>query len=159
MLFILPVARTTYRSKLRDAGQTLAMAGLLLMLAAIPGYIVLETWAGEQAMKRAWTIAGPPCPVVERPAWRVVGSKPPKAFAYGGIGFARHFGHASCVAWREGGAFNSGLVRVCQFNAPGAVTVAANGRTVSYQPGVAKRATVSVRAGRPACVMGGWFTS
>lgn len=158
-MIVLPVARGAFRSRLRDAGQTAAMVGLLLMLAAIPAYIVLEAWAGEQAMKRAWTITGPPCPVVERPAWRVVGSKPPKAFDYGGVGFARHFGHASCVAWREGPLFDTEVTRVCQFNAPGAVTVATEGATVSYQPGVANRATVSVRRGQPTCVMGGWFTT
>ena len=143
--------------RLRDASQTLALIGMLTMLATIPGLVIYQTWAGQQAMKRAWTVAGPPCPVVDRPLRSVVGSRPPKAFAYGGIGFARQFGHASCVAWREGGPFRSEIFRVCQFNAPGAVTVALGDRTVSYQPGVSKAATVSIRRGQPSCVQGGWF--
>lgn len=157
-MLVLPIARVGYRSGRRDRLQTLALGGLLLMLLSIPAYIVLETLLGEQAMRRAWTITGPPCPVVKRPDWIVVGSKPPKAFAYGGIGFARHFGHASCVSWREGGMFDPDIFRVCQFNAPGAVTVAVGGRTTTYQPGVGHRATVSIRRGQPSCAMGGWFT-
>jgi len=157
-MMVLPVARTNYRSRWRDGMQSLGLAGLLLILMAIPAYIVIETWMGEQAMQKAWTITGPPCPVVARPAWIVVGSKPPKAFEYGGIGFARQFGHVSCVAWREGGMFDPDIYRVCQFNAPGAVTVAVGGQTISYQPGTARRATVSIRRGQPSCVMGGWFT-
>ena len=156
-MLVLPIARTAYRSRWRDGVQSLGLAGLLLMLMAIPAYIVIETWIGEQAMQKAWT-TGPPCPVVARPAWIVVGSKPPKAFEYGGIGFARHFGHVSCVGWREGGMFDPDVYRVCQFNAPGAVTVAFGRQTISYQPGVGRRATVSVRRGQPSCVMGGWFT-
>ena len=157
-MMVLPVARAAYRSPWRDGVQSLGLAGLLLSLMAIPAYIVIETWLGERAMQKAWTITGPPCPVVARPAWIVVGSKPPKAFEYGGIGFARHFGHVSCVAWREGEVFDSEIYRVCQFNAPGAVTVALRGQTISYQPGVGRRATVSIRKGQPSCVMGGWFT-
>lgn len=157
-MIILPIARTTYRSRWRDGVQSLGLAGMLLSLMAIPAYIVIETWMGEQAMQKAWTITGPPCPVVKRPDWIVVGSKPPKAFEYGGIGFARHFGHVSCVAWRENGMFDPDIYRVCQFNAPGAVTVASGGRTISYQPGFGRRATVSIRRGQPSCVMGGWFT-
>lgn len=157
-MLVLPVTRVAYRSRWRDGLQTLGLAGLLLGLLAIPAYVVLETWLGEQAMQRAWTITGPPCPVVGRPAWIVVGSKPPKAFEYGGVGFARYHGHASCVAWREGGLFDPDVYRVCQFNAPAAVTVAVGGKTISYQPGFGHRATVSIRRGQPSCVMGGWFT-
>lgn len=83
--------------------------------------------------------------------------KPPKAFEYGGVGFARHFGHVSCVAWREGGPFRQDIRRVCQFNAPGEVTVALAGRTISYQPGVAQPVTVTIAHGQPSCVMAGWF--
>jgi len=158
-MFVIPVMRATYRSKLRDAGQTAALGGLLLMLAGMPGYVVLQAWRADQAMIRAWTIVGPPCPVVARPDRMTVGSKPPKAFDYGGIGFARHFGHASCVAWRDGDLRHSEITRVCQFNAPGAVTVASGGKTISYQPGVARRATVIIRNGQPSCVMAGWFAA
>lgn len=147
------------RRRLREGSQVGGLAGLLVMLMIIPGLVVYEAWASHQAMKPAWTIAGPACPVVARPLRSVVGSKPPKAFAYGGVGFARHFGHASCVAWREGGMFSREIRRVCQFNAPGEVTVAVGGRTVSYQSGVAQPATVTIAHGQPSCIMGGWFRS
>jgi hypothetical protein len=158
-MLVLPIARARYRSPLQDAMQTMALAGLLMMLMSIPLYIAVVAWAGDRQMQAAWTIKGPPCPIVARPDRMVVGSKPAKAFDYGGVGFARHFGHASCVAWREGGLASREITRVCQFNAPGAVTIALPGRTISYQPGIARRATVSIRHGQATCVRAGSFTT
>lgn len=137
--------------------EALGLLALLFGLALIPGYLAFETWAAQRAMIQAWSIAGPPCPQVARPSRAVVGSKPAKAFAYGGVGFARHFGHASCVAWRQGAPFRPEILRVCQFNAPGAVTVSIKGRTTSYQTGVSKPATVTIRDGTATCVAAGWF--
>lgn len=133
------------------------LAGLMLILLSVPGYIVAETWFGLMATKRAWTITGPPCPVVVAPARSVVGSKAPRDFTYNGAIFARHFGHVSCVAFREDGLFASGSYSVCQFSGPGAVHVTAGGRTVVFQPGVGRPATVTVRRGEASCVVAGWF--
>lgn len=150
--------RVPRRSTLTEALQTLALGGMLIGLMAIPGLVVAETWIGQAMTKKAWTIGGPPCPVVERPAMNVVGHKRPKDFDYGGMNLARHFGHASCVGWREGGLVRREQhVSVCQFNAPGALTVTTPTRRIVYQPGVARPATIILRDGAPSCVMGGWF--
>jgi hypothetical protein len=76
------------RIRQRGGGRSGAgAAGLLAMLAAlasIPAYVIFETWSELQAMKRAWTIAGPPCPVVERPAsWAVNHHRAPRTSATG----------------------------------------------------------------------------
>jgi len=142
-----------------DRLQIAALGLLLLGLLTIPGYFVVETWVGQQQMKAAWNIEGPPCPVVERPSPSVVGRKAPRTFTYGGVDFTRQFGHASCVAIREPGFMTKESYRVCQFNAPAMVAVGLpDGRKVTYQPGVARPATVKIQHGQPSCVMAGWFT-
>lgn len=156
-MFLVQPLRMPRRSALLDRLQTMALAALLISLMTIPGLIVAETWVGQAMMQRAWTISGPPCPVVTRPATNIVGRKLPRDFDYGGASFARYFGHASCVGWRDGPLGREARVRVCQFNAPGALAVTTPTRTIIYQTGVAQAATVSVRDGEPACVLGGWF--
>ena len=46
---------------------------------------------------------------------------------------------------------------VCQFTAPVMVSATLGGRTVVFEPGFGRRATVSLRHGRFACVLGGWI--
>lgn len=137
--------------------QEAGLIGVLAILLAVPGFIVAESWYERWATKRDWTIAGPPCPVVERPARAVVGSKPPRDFVFNGVTFRRHFGHVSCLAFREDGFLPTGHYSVCQFSGPGAVHVIRDGGTVVFQPGVGKNATVTVRRGQAACVVAGWF--
>lgn len=137
--------------------QEAGVLGVLAILLAVPALIVAESSFDHWAAKRDWTIAGPPCPVVERPARAVVGSKPARDFVFNGVTFRRHFGHVSCLAFREDGLFPTGHYSVCQFSGPGAVHVVRDGRTVVFQPGVGRNATVTVRRGRAACVVGGWF--
>jgi hypothetical protein len=141
-----------------DRLQVLAMGLVLVALAAIPGLSILEVWIDQQNVRRAWTITGPPCPEVDRPAHSVVGRRRPKTFTYGGIDFTRQFGHASCVAIREDGFMNKQSYRVCQFNAPAMVAVTMpGGQKTTWQTGVGNNVTVTVRHGRPTCVVAGWF--
>lgn len=141
---------------------SLQIGGLALMivgLATIPGYIILETWMNVVTMKRDWAVEGPPCPEVAVPAPQMLGKKPLKWFTYGGVRFARKNGHVDCAAlpedtlpWRK--AVN---YRVCQFTGPGVVGVTLDGRTRWFFPGWGKATTVTVRHGRLSCVVGGWF--
>lgn len=141
-----------------DQLQTVAMVVMAGAIAAIPGYTVLATWIDQQNVRRAWTIKGPPCLAVQKAAYIVVGPRPPKTFTYGDIDFTRQFGHASCVAIREDGFMAKESYRVCQFNAPAmvAVTMPGGART-TWQTGVGRNATVTVRHGRATCVLAGWF--
>lgn len=140
------------------ASKVAGMGGILAMLLAIPALVVAETWIGRVRTEQVWTIDGPACPVVQKPERRVVGTKrKPRTMTFQGVTFTRWFGHVSCLTLPEGGFFNDRRYPVCQFSGPGAVQVTAGGRTVIYQPGVAKRATVKVVGGQPSCVVAGWF--
>jgi hypothetical protein len=96
---------------------------------------------------------------VERPAPNVLGKKPLKHFAYGGIRFSLKTGHVECVALPEDRLPWEKTVnyRVCQFTGPGLVGVTMAGRTRWFQPGWGKPTTVTWRGGRLSCVVGGWF--
>ncbi|WP_374468972.1 hypothetical protein [Phenylobacterium sp.] len=133
------------------------MIGLLAMLLTIPGYILLSGWLERRAEIRAWTIDGPPCPQPAMLDPKVVGTRPAKVFSYRGARFARQSGHASCVALDEGGAFERRLYTVCQFNAPAGLAVTTDAGTWRFQPGAGRNITVTVRGGRAACVLNGWF--
>jgi hypothetical protein len=145
------------RSPLMEVVAQLAMGGVVLMAAGIVGFLLWSGWARGATERSDWTIAGPACPVVAAASPLVVGKKPAKVFSYGGAEFSRAFGHASCNGWRENGP--SDVRWVCQFSGPGAVTVTTAGRSVVFQPGVGRRATVTVRQGRPSCVVAGWFAA
>jgi len=137
--------------------QHAGLGGMMLLLVAVPVIDVYRTWAGLSAEKAAWAVQGPACPIVGAADPRVVGRKVPKTFTYNHIAFTRHLGDVSCSAFREEGFMNPDSYSVCQFSGPGAVTVEAGARKVTFQPGPGKRATVTVRDGQPSCVIGGWF--
>jgi len=137
--------------------QSLGMVAVLAGAVSIPGYVILTTWLDRRAMEAAWTITGPPCPQVAALDPAVVGRRPAKVFTYQKVRFARQSGHVSCVTLDAGGPFARRTYPVCQFSGPAGVGVTAAGGTAFYQPGAARRVTVTVRDGRPACVMGGWF--
>lgn len=137
--------------------QSLGMVAVVLGAASIPGYVILSTWLDRRAVEADWTIAGPPCPQVAALDPAVVGRKPAKVFSYQKVSFARQSGHVSCVTLDAGGPFARRTYPVCQFSGPAGVAVTTGAGTTFYQPGAAQRVTVTVRDGRPACVMAGWF--
>ena len=138
-------------------GQVVNLAGLMFVIVSIPALTIYETWSEQAAMRRAWDIAGPACPVVEASP-TLFGAKGSKAFEYGEIRFERRFGHVSCVAPSKRGMVGGEVYRVCQFSAPAALAVTTEGRTSLYKTGVGRRATVTVRDGQVSCVVGGWFS-
>lgn len=134
----------------------LAIGLVLLLVISMPGLTVYMGWAEQEAMKEAWAIKGAPCPLAADPA--ADGAKADKSFDYGGVRFARRYGHVSCVAPREDGFMSETTYRVCQFSAPATVTVTQGGETTVFRPGAGHPATVTIRDGRASCVIGGWFT-
>lgn len=136
----------------------LGLAAFLLIVMSIPASVLYASWSSQRAEKSAWDIAGPPCPVSASPAAPSAGPRALKyEFDYGGVTFARRFGHVSCVAPRVHELLNRGFYRVCQFSGPATISVTTERRTVVFKPGVGRRATVTVRDGEPSCVLGGWF--
>jgi hypothetical protein len=125
-------------------------------VAAIPIWLVVETVQDRRALEADWTFEGPHCPersTPPQPRYR----KPLRNFKYEGIRFSRQLGNASCQAFHEGPLFSRRLKTVCQFSAPAIVEVSVGGRTAHYEPGFMRPAVVTVRAGSPRCVLGGWF--
>ena len=108
---------------------------------------------------REWAIDGPRCPSISAAAFAARGQSAPQAFEFGDVIFARRFGHASCALIGYGGGRGFGRYPVCQFTSPDALMIRARGREVRYILGPGQPATVSVRRGRPACVMAARFTA
>lgn len=140
------------RVRLTGGLQTAAMAGVLLMVASVPLIDVYRTWAAMRMEKAAWDgITGPACPVVAEPSYR--SRRLPRTFTYGDATFTRQHGHASCAGFRDDGK----VYRICQFNAPGVLTVTTARGTTIFEPGPVRKTTVTVRDGVATCVVGGWF--
>jgi hypothetical protein len=134
------------------------LIGVLCILAGvafIPLWIGVTTWSDHQALKDEWRIAGPPCPLAARP-WPI-GPIKPKRFSYRGAAFERRYGAVWCEAVPDDGLFRRTSHTVCQFTSPGQLAVATAHRRILWEPGVGRPATVTLREGRIACVVGGWF--
>jgi hypothetical protein len=147
----------------RRRGFTLADIGMGLFtvagLSIIPGIIAFATWHKAHTEKAQWTVAGPACPTVaQMPAGFNDTKRPPKSFVYGDGQFTHAWGMAYCTEQPVNALLPLGTYRVCQFNNPGAVTVKAGGKAVTFQPPPGGRATVTVRKGEVSCVVGGWFS-
>lgn len=124
---------------------------------ALPVMVGIGTWQAHLTLRRDWAIAGPPCPQVAQVSIAARGMHPPPPFTYLGAHFTPQIGNVSCEAVPDDGWFPQTAHPVCQFSAPGAVEVQASARRVVYEVGVGRPATVTVRDGRPSCVVGGWF--
>jgi hypothetical protein len=152
--------RERVRDRRRQVANLLSLAGMAVVVAAIPGILTLQMVLTERAERRAWTIEGPACPVVARPS--PMGSRrrgDPMSHDYGGSTFTRSFGAVSCAGFREPALFEESRVyHVCQFNNPGAVVVRTPAETKTFEGPPGRRLTVTVREGRASCVVGGWFS-
>jgi hypothetical protein len=151
--------RERARDRRRQVGNLLSLFGMAVVVAAIPGILTLQMVLSERAERRAWAIKGPACPVVAKPS--PMGSRrrgDPMTHAYGGNTFTRSFGAVSCAGFREPVLFGESRVyHVCQFNNPGAVVVKTLAGTTTFEAQPGRKLTVTVREGRPTCVVGGWF--
>jgi hypothetical protein len=152
--------RERIRDRRRQVGNLLSLVAMAVCVAAIPGILTLQMVLTERAERRAWSIKGPACPVVAKPS--PTGARrrgDPMTHEYGGSTFTRSFGAVSCAGFREPALFDEGRVyHVCQFNNPGAVVVRTLRGTTTFEGPPGKRLTVTVREGRPSCVVGGWFS-
>lgn len=152
--------RERARDRRRQVGNLLSLVGMAVCVAAIPGILTLQMVLTERAERRAWAVEGPACPVVAKPS--AMGSRrrgDPMTHDYGGSTFTRSFGAVSCAGFREAALFGESRVyHVCQFNNPGAVIVKTALGTTTFEAAPGKRLTVTVRDGKPGCVVGGWFS-
>lgn len=151
--------REQIRDRRRQIGNVLSLAGLAVLVAAVPGLLVVQGVVAGIVERRAWAIEGPACPVVATPSPRATRRHgDPMSHDYGGVTFTRAFGAVSCAGFREPALFDERVYHVCQFNNPGAVVVKAAAGTTTFEAAPGKRLTVTVRDGRASCVVGGWFS-
>jgi hypothetical protein len=156
--FALPIA-IWLGGKRRTLIGRLQLVGVLLLLGAVASIPLAEgvgAWLGHQALRKEWAIPGPACPQVAKISIAAMGAKPPPPFVYQNVAIAYQIGDVFCAAVPEG-YFTKASYPVCQFDHPSAIQVTSRGRTVIFEPGIGHRATVTVRGGRPSCVMGGRF--
>jgi hypothetical protein len=145
------------RKPRRGATATLGLGAAVLLAASIPAWTAYNWWAFRHELRRDWNIAGPACPLATHSWGSIALSRRPQEFDYGGMHIVHVFGGADCSPVPED-YFSAKAYSVCQFTAPALVAVTVGGRTVTYEPGYGRRATVKLRHGQVSCVIGGWFT-
>ena len=139
--------------RLVDILRVAGIVGVLLLVAFIPLQVGYGTWAEHRALTDEWKIAGPACPGKVHD-WRW---SPPRTIRYKGVGFSRQYGGIYCEAVPEPGLLSKATYPVCQFSGPARIIVTTADRSTVYEPGIGKRATVTVRKGKVSCVVAGWF--
>lgn len=141
----------------RGPTATLGLVTLAVLAAGIPSWAVYSLWAHQHELRRDWNIVGPPCPMATDTWQSIVLKREPHTFKYGGATFAHPFGGADCSSVPDGGFITRNAYYVCQFTRPVMISVATGDRTILFEPGYGRRATVSLRRGKVACVIGGWL--
>jgi hypothetical protein len=148
----------TYDFGVRKAHRALPvdhlMVGLLGLLLLVGG----AGWCWEQQLgairtAQAWTIEGPPCPVVRGTAQFGYAPKVMDTFQFVGTRFSRVYGYVKCLAISDHGGTGWGQVPVCRFNSPMLLDVTAPGGHATYFTQMSP-ATVTIVQGRPSCVLG-----
>jgi hypothetical protein len=144
------------RKPRRGATANLGLVTIGLLAVCIPAWGAYQWWAFRHELRTDWNISGPACPPATH-TWQSVGLKrTPHEFSYGGMHVAYPFGAADCSPVPED-YFTGHAYSVCQFTAPLIVAVTAGGRTVTYEPGYGRHATVKLRNGQISCVLAGWY--
>jgi hypothetical protein len=130
---------------------------VLVLVVGVPAWGVYALYAHQEALRRYWGgIRGPACPMATHAWAQVAGTRTPHQVAYAKTAYRYVFGAADCTSVPDGRFITMDAYYVCQFTRPLMLEVTAAGRTVRYEPGWGRRATVSIRRGQPNCVIGGW---
>jgi hypothetical protein len=142
----------------RGATAMVSLVTVALLAVGVPAWGAYAFWSHDHALRTDWDIKGPPCPIAMH-SWREIAfSRQPHQFEYKPMRLAHLFGGANCAEVPNGGFLTRRAYQVCQFTEPALLAVSTGGRTVTFEPGYGRRATVSLRDGKLACVLGGWFT-
>jgi hypothetical protein len=134
--------------------QTLGIVALMLATASMPLAVAYGALADHQSLKVEWAITGPACPTPDNP---IRFHRRPMVFSYQEALFTRQYGNVFCVVVPDKGMFSHAHHTACQFSGPAAISVTTGSQTILYEPGIGRTATVTIRDGRPSCVIGGWF--
>jgi hypothetical protein len=146
------------RKPRRGATATLVRNSVVALALGVPAWGAYAFWSHDHALRTDWDIHGPPCPPATHSWAEVAHSRQPRSFDYRPMHLEHLFGGAFCAEVPDGPFLTRRGYQVCQFTAPAFLSVTAGGRTTAFEPGYGRRATVTLRRGRIACVIGGWFT-
>jgi len=128
-----------------------------VLVVGVPAWGVYALFAHQQELRQDWGgIRGPACPLAAHDWAQVAGTRTPHRITYAKTAYRYVFGAADCASVPEGRFITMDAYYVCQFTRPLMLEVTAGGRTVRYEPGWGRRATVAVRDGQLSCVVGGW---
>ena len=140
----------------RGATAMLGLITLGVLAVALPVSGVYALWDHQQELRTFWDIKGPPCPAPVHTWDEIVLRREPHTFKYGGADFAHPFGGADCSSVPDGPFITRKVYYACQFTGPIMIAVTQAGRTMLFEPGPGRHATVSLRRGKVGCVIGGW---
>jgi hypothetical protein len=140
----------------RGATAKLGLVTVGLLAVCIPAWGAYQWWDFRHELRTDWIITGPPCPTKVHDWPSVPPGHRPKVFDYGGMHIAHGFGGADCSPVPED-YFSHRAYSVCQFTKPVMIAVTTGGRTVLFEPGFDRPATVKFRRGEVTCVLAGWF--
>lgn len=146
----------------RDYGRRKARSGFnpvwpilgLALLAAMGGWLWWQNQSEGVAEFRHWVIPGAPCAVSSKTAIDAAGESLKDSNVLDEVSFARAYGHVSCTDVRDHGGRGFGVINVCQFSSPRALSVRTPKGEFYYLAPAAKPVVVSVDNGVPACVIG-----
>ena len=112
-------------SHLRRFGVIHVIIGLVAVV-VIGGLLALD-FSHRRAINvgtaQAWDIQGAPCPTATPQEWAATHQIAPKTFDYTGDVLGRVAGDASCSDVQDKGGKGLGVIKVCQFTSPAALTV------------------------------------
>jgi len=149
-------AEILVRPRSTSTGRISVLIVCVLVL-GVPAWGVYALYAHQEALRRHWGgISGPACPLATRDWEELAGTRTPHRITYAKTAFRYVFGAADCASVPDGRFITMDAYYVCQFTRPLMLEAAAGGRTVRYEPGWGRRATVKVRNGQLSCVIGGW---
>ena len=107
---------------------------------------------------KEWTITGPACPVLTEAQFKARRLNDSKKTTYDNVVFGRLAGHVSCNEIKTNGGKGFGVIPICQFTSPAALTVTTEkGGTTYFEPGPGSPATITMNQGVPTCVMASNF--
>lgn len=151
------LAAEIVRKPRRGATTRLTIAVAVFLAAALPAWGVYALYAHQEDLRRSWgALGGPACPIATHTWKQVALHRDPHHFTYGHAKFGHLFGGADCASVPDGPFITRRAYYVCQFSDPVMLSVTVGDRTVTYEPGWSRPATVRIRNGQPACAVAGW---
>jgi hypothetical protein len=133
----------------------------LALGAAVVGAILVRNWSYHRQVERVqgWVADAPGCAVVSAAEYASRGYRArERSTEYDGVTFGRQFGHVICKDVDTPGGWGFVTHPVCQFTSPTAIRVQRGRSETFFEPGPGRRATVSIRSGRPACRLSSKFS-